>query len=811
YVKHATLINNCYPEKEGEKGPRSSELSYLVFYASSRPVKLTKVGLFLEKKVERDIAKGRKQSNQVSLEIIKALIEACHRDLNLFSKYVVKIIDMMLETKDIEIIDLACQVFVVFTNYHDGSTLGVDAELTKDYELLLQKFAGFCAYENASDETLRLQMMYIGQRALQAAVTSVALQASDFKVQLDLILSPLIITLSKSTNPANALAQSNHDVDMQQSAIGHETLNAHAVEILAAKTAALIFSKANAAGVKSSLGPIFTFMDSEEKWWPPNFAVSMMELALESLQPQYRYLLVSELLQQLESSTKSPGTHYNMEKHASLVSILDTILNANIPLVGISVLEVLNSLFTHLIKSVQDGHSFRETEPSDLSGSMEYVIQQGLVHSISGMASQTYYLNQLNDITGYIISKLRVGHHPSVDVMEGLPIVEYRKVVLQCLDRVTVSSAAAEKESRTDDTESSNENTPVYNHSVTMDAWVPALGLLLDESPETRVDFALTLVHYLEATSENEIALEPYPKHTLNQHGDVLLVNALHQSIVDWIQLPNLDVHDVVSVYKILTALTKKFGADGTIKAVPLVFKLQSLVKTSTIKNTARQRAVAAIVVEWLAMVGEFYRIDSLIQYAEDLKAERIRCNEYSPVFMVEHVGDHNTFENLEPDNTTPVDKYADRHLVVEMLSKDGPLRDEDDTEGTELDSKLLVGWGSEAYVGGFCIVNHDRTFRIRTSRNLSDLKAKLATPWSHTEVNRNEPGKKQTIRVENLKEALVGQPQQSDASGLQTLTNTCLAKRPNETISDMSSLLQSLSLGNDVSNTTSLVNPPYK
>lgn len=50
-------------------------------------------------------------------------------------------------------------------------------------------------------------MMYIGQRALQAAVASVALQASNFKVQLDLILSPLIIALSKSKNPANALAQ----------------------------------------------------------------------------------------------------------------------------------------------------------------------------------------------------------------------------------------------------------------------------------------------------------------------------------------------------------------------------------------------------------------------------------------------------------------------------------------------------------------------------------------------------------------------------------------------------------------------------
>lgn len=51
---------------------------------------------------------------------------------------------------------------------------------------------------------------------------------------------------------------SNNDMDMQQSAIGHETLNAHAVQILAAKTIALIFGKANNAGVKLSLGPIFT-------------------------------------------------------------------------------------------------------------------------------------------------------------------------------------------------------------------------------------------------------------------------------------------------------------------------------------------------------------------------------------------------------------------------------------------------------------------------------------------------------------------------------------------------------------------------
>lgn len=60
-IKHATLVKNCYPPvKDGSTIPRSSELSYLTFYASSRPAKLTKVGSFIQKKVEKDIRKGRK-------------------------------------------------------------------------------------------------------------------------------------------------------------------------------------------------------------------------------------------------------------------------------------------------------------------------------------------------------------------------------------------------------------------------------------------------------------------------------------------------------------------------------------------------------------------------------------------------------------------------------------------------------------------------------------------------------------------------------------------------------------------------------
>lgn len=56
--KHQVLVLKCYPRFQ--KGvqvvrPNSSELSYLLHYASTRRSKLLKVGAFLEKRAARDV------------------------------------------------------------------------------------------------------------------------------------------------------------------------------------------------------------------------------------------------------------------------------------------------------------------------------------------------------------------------------------------------------------------------------------------------------------------------------------------------------------------------------------------------------------------------------------------------------------------------------------------------------------------------------------------------------------------------------------------------------------------------------------
>lgn len=183
------------------------------------------------------------------------------------------------------------------------------------------------------------------------------------------------------------------------------------------------------------------------------------------------------------------------DKQASLISILDTILNANIPLVGISVLEVLNSLFNHLIKTTQY-HPFlsSQSDPIDENDekSTQYatVIQHGLVKSIGGLASQTYYDNQLSDIIGYLISKLRP--NTALEYVDTMSIYDYRIIVLCCLDSIVDGSQKVILQN------SSEAELNIAGGQFPLDAWNPALSLLNDKNARTRIAFSKSLYNFLQ-------------------------------------------------------------------------------------------------------------------------------------------------------------------------------------------------------------------------------------------------------------------------------------------------------------------------
>ncbi|RKP26332.1 hypothetical protein SYNPS1DRAFT_21889, partial [Syncephalis pseudoplumigaleata] len=194
YTKHGSLIRRCYPAVATETKARSNELSYLTYYASSRPQKLTKVGNFLERRVKSAVWNGRDNENLVSLEILDALVRACHKDLNLFCKHTVTMILDILQTSNPELVERAATSFVVFSENHTGGALGVDVEFTELYVKLVEHMANM-----AQNQDAELATRVIGLKALRGVITSPALRATDAKTYLQRIIPALLYNISDPT------------------------------------------------------------------------------------------------------------------------------------------------------------------------------------------------------------------------------------------------------------------------------------------------------------------------------------------------------------------------------------------------------------------------------------------------------------------------------------------------------------------------------------------------------------------------------------------------------------------------------------
>ncbi|CAJ0834870.1 9507_t:CDS:10 [Entrophospora sp. SA101] len=305
WSKHATLINNCYPNGPNELNPKSSELSYLVFYASSKPAKLTKCGAHLEKRVASDVKKHKKQDTDVSLQIISKLLGSCKKDLNLFSKNVVKIIAASLSTKDI---DLVARAWL---------------------------------------------------HALQAAVTSDALYKAKSKRQLRQIIPALLKNLTDGEIGLEHLQriemeQMNNNGDdhsnPNQFSIDSTTISAEGNARLAYNCYKQVFTYANTSNINMSLKPTFAFLDDNNLWLPSSFGISLAFVVVSSLQPVFRHTFVTEIIQQLNSLINVAEP---LPKKYALIEMLTSILTNKINLVNYSILEVLGCLLRHLLNSVK--------------------------------------------------------------------------------------------------------------------------------------------------------------------------------------------------------------------------------------------------------------------------------------------------------------------------------------------------------------------------------------------------------------------------------------------------------------------------
>ncbi|KAL8387186.1 hypothetical protein RB595_010096 [Gaeumannomyces hyphopodioides] len=410
--KHQVLVLKCYPRTT--KGavdvkPNSSELSYLLYYVASRKSKFQKVGSFLEKKTASDVWRLRIGNVQVTLQILEALIEKNPKDLPLFATSVLKILDLVLKSNDIAMVESSTPTFEAFCANHDASSLSADQAYMKQYESIVRQYASLASTRSSPGKTqpskpVAMRWRNTGLEAIRSVASSdtlASVSGRQYEVIVPMILENLWTDNEDFLEVLLQRAQVEEKVDTEKllrrrtsvatvrtadttgnadpnpialsgTAMDVDKLAEEDIGVLAMVCLKLIFIAPNRSQIHAATQALLTFIEErvvqEEKvvrthhgtGRDSGWAIKMFGLISRWAPVQERYVI---LVTTMDTLVRMPLSDDTLPQHIVLVAMMGALLRSDVNLIGLSVMDVLLSLMQHMKRLVQ--------LPGDPSGARE--------------------------------------------------------------------------------------------------------------------------------------------------------------------------------------------------------------------------------------------------------------------------------------------------------------------------------------------------------------------------------------------------------------------------------------------------------
>ncbi|KAF3937085.1 hypothetical protein ABW19_dt0207383 [Dactylella cylindrospora] len=369
--KHQILILKTYPKFQknaAEIKPNTSELSYLLYYVSTRRSKLQKVGAFLERRAGRDVYKRRVGNVQVTLQICKALIDKCPRDLNLYAWNILTILKTVIISKDIALIEETLECWEAFCSHHDGANLASDEPYVRLFEEVIRLYAD-CALNPAAGHELRWKSA--GLKAIRGVCSSEAITSTNAKQQLAIVLPVILqnvyaedddhldelqyrLTTVETNEEKNAPGMPRTSIGtidgaMANTAADADKLEQQDIEVLALQSLKAIFEINNPAQIRSATQALLSYVTSR-----PNVAetwtTSLVEMVAKWAPMQARFLILVEIL---ETLIACPMAEAELQKQLVYAQLISWLLSSTVNLVGLSVMDVLVAIIAKILQLLQ--------------------------------------------------------------------------------------------------------------------------------------------------------------------------------------------------------------------------------------------------------------------------------------------------------------------------------------------------------------------------------------------------------------------------------------------------------------------------
>lgn len=345
------------------------------------------------------LARAGNRNVQVTIQILKALIEKTPRDLPLYARYILKILIIILQSGDLNVTEDTLPLFHTFCEHHDVATLAADQERVGQYEEIVQIYASFAALDapigagDGRSTPVAIRWRGAGLRALQSVTSSEAVgadRARELNIIMPMVLQNLhpeiedylavLYRREQHTEPADKeMARRRMSIaTVRKSEAGGasfarttpgatddaDRLAEEEVALQALKDLKQIFTATNRAqiriGTSAALQYICTTFPLRSRRGnitsgtktPSKWPTTLMEMIAGWAPVQDRFVI---LVTVVETMIRSPMIEENLEQQLLLISLVEWLLRSSINMIGLSVMDVLLGLVQHVLLLLQLG------------------------------------------------------------------------------------------------------------------------------------------------------------------------------------------------------------------------------------------------------------------------------------------------------------------------------------------------------------------------------------------------------------------------------------------------------------------------
>lgn len=401
---------------------------------------------------------------QVVLQILTALVEKLPRELPLYAHSVLTIIETVIGSKDVTMVEETVPTFEMFCSSQDLSVLAAEQQYATQYLNIVQSYAEFASskakgtLDTTNNLPLKLRLKNIGLRAIRSMVGSESLSGDGGK-QLAIIVPVILENLyADGEDTLVSLHLKSQTTDKAENEMPKHRRRASTVTVPAADPPAgdaaeasgttadadkaaelevrllamrclehIFVVSTNRSQIRTAAGLVLEFIvdhpennsESEKTAQDSSaWAQSLMELIAKWCPVQDRFIVLFTAVEILRGMS---ADDHPVQQQIVMASLIDSLLKSPVNMIGLSVIDVLVGFVQHILRLLQapSPPATKEGENATANGDLEKApkghtitpenekLASLLKQCIGDLATHIYYADQISDMIRTLLKRIR--------------------------------------------------------------------------------------------------------------------------------------------------------------------------------------------------------------------------------------------------------------------------------------------------------------------------------------------------------------------------------------------------------------------